>query len=118
MDFQPLSDEELDRRIVVEASPPLREAAIVERQRRQSIRALEQSAQGHRELLAQQERLRTAVDSLTAGQAEVKRSVDRLAKPHHLLWWTFAVAFLTFVVCVIGYWDQIVRLLRALRLWH
>ena len=42
----------------------------------------------------------------------------RMAKPHCLLWWTFAVAFLTFVVCVIGYWDQIVRLLQALRLWH
>ena len=118
MDFSPLSDEALDQRISCERNPPLLEAAIVERQRRQAKRALDQSAQGHRELLAEQERLRSAVDSLTTGQAEVKQSVDRLAKPHHLLWWTFVVAFLTLVVCVIGYWDQIIRLLRALRLWH
>src|SRR3989442_8452985 len=43
---------------------------------------------------------------------------DLLSKPHRLIWWTFWVASLTLIVCVIGYWDQIVRLLRALRLWQ
>jgi hypothetical protein len=47
----------------------------------------------------------------------LKESVDRLAKPHRVVRWTLAVASLTFVVCVIGYWDQIARLIRALRFW-
>lgn len=43
---------------------------------------------------------------------------DLLGKRHRLNWWILGVATLTFVVCVIGYWDQIVRLLRWLGLWR
>ena len=52
--------------------------------------------------------------AMVAEQQRLKDSVDRLAKPHRLLWWTFVVTSLTLIVCVIGYWDQIVRLIRAL----
>ena len=45
----------------------------------------------------------------------VQVSIHRAAKPHWVAWATFVVAVLTFLVCMIGYWDQIVRLFRALR---
>jgi hypothetical protein len=58
------------------------------------------------------------VEYQTRQLQNLKESVDRLAKPHRLLWWTFGVAGLTLIVCVIGYLDQIARLFRALRFWH
>lgn len=117
-DYRPFSNEQLDRHIAGEVNPATRAAAIAERERRHSLRTLQQSAQGHEELIAEQQRLRSAVDLLISGQSDMKQSLERLSEPHGLLWWTFAVALLTLIVCVIGYWDQIVRLLRALRLWH
>lgn len=41
-----------------------------------------------------------------------RRQLARLAKLHPIIWWTFVVATLSLFVCVIGYWDQIVRLFR------
>ena len=57
---------------------------------------------------------RETLETLAEGQRQLKDSVDRLLKPNRLLWWTFWVAVLTLVVCVIGYWDQIIRAIRAL----
>jgi hypothetical protein len=110
-DYRPFSDDELEKQIAGEVNPVMRLEAIAERERRHS-------AQRHQELIAEQQRLRASVDLLISGQVDVKRSVDQLSHPHRLLWWTFAVALLTLVVCVIGYWDQILRLLRGLQLWH
>ena len=53
---------------------------------------------------------------IALSQERQRRQLDDLKKPHRLLWWTFVVALLTLIVSVIGYWDQIARLLQALRL--
>ena len=59
----------------------------------------------------------TRHEALLSEQVRLKASVDRLLKPHPLVWWTFTVALLTLIVCVIGYWDQIARLFLALKFW-
>jgi hypothetical protein len=46
---------------------------------------------------------------------QIGSEVARLKRPHPVVWWTFIVATLTLIVCAIGYWDQIVRLFRALK---
>ena len=52
---------------------------------------------------------------LSDGQKELSRSVDRLARPRWIQWAILAATCLTLVVCVIGHWDQIVRLLQFFR---
>ena len=51
-------------------------------------------------------------------QERQRRQLESLQKPHWIVRWTLVVAVLTLVVCVIGYWDQIVRFVRALQFWH
>ena len=52
---------------------------------------------------------------LSDGQKELRHSVDRLARPHWIQWAILTGTLLTLLVCVIGYLDQIVRLIRAFR---
>ena len=75
-DFRPFSDEKLDQWIA-SGSHPLSEA-IAEREHRQTKKALQQSAQSHQELIAEQQKLRSAVDSLTTGQSAMKRIIDKI----------------------------------------
>lgn len=49
---------------------------------------------------------------------KLQSEMGSLKKPHPVMWWTLAVAVLTLIVCVIGYWDQIKRLFQALRFWR
>jgi hypothetical protein len=39
---------------------------------------------------------------------------EAVRKPHPLLWWTFGVGVIAAAASVIGYWDQIANLFRAL----
>jgi hypothetical protein len=79
--------------------------------RRRATAERQAEARRHQESVALD---RESLKTLAEGQKRLKESVDRLSKPHCLIWWTFLVALLTLIVCVIGYWDQIVRLIRAL----
>jgi hypothetical protein len=56
------------------------------------------------------------LQAIDESQAGLQATLDQIAKPSRLLWWTFSIAVLTLVVSVIGYWDQILRLIQALRL--
>jgi hypothetical protein len=48
----------------------------------------------------------------------LQSEITALKKPHPAVWWTLVVAVLTLIVCLIGYWDQIIRFLRAMRFWR
>jgi hypothetical protein len=108
-DFRPFSDEKLDQWIASGCSSHEREQAIVERERRHAVISLQQSAQSHQELIAEQQRLRSAVDSLTTGQSAVKQSVDRLAKPHRIVKWGLVVAILAALFAGIAALDVLIR---------
>ena len=51
-------------------------------------------------------------------QERQRRQLESLKKPHWIVRWTLVISALTLVVCVIGYWDQIVRFVRALQFSH
>ena len=56
-----------------------------------------------------------AIQRLGKQLEEVQSSVDQLARPHWLLWLTFAVGFVAAVASVIGYWPQILSAVQAFR---
>lgn len=56
-----------------------------------------------------------AVQRLGKQIDDVKASVERLAKPHWLLWLTFIVSVIAATASVIGYWPQIVAAVQAFR---
>lgn len=84
-DFRSFSDEQLDQWIAGSTETEMG-ALLAERERRSAQRALAQSAKSHQELIAEQQRLRSVVDSLATGQSDVKQSVDRLGRPKWIEW--------------------------------
>jgi len=103
-DFRPFSDEKLDQYIASGQSPHDHAAAIAEREHRQTKKALQQSVQSHQDLIAEQQRLRSAVDGVASGQSEMKRTVDRI---HRIDLWILiagAIAALAGVILLVLEW--------------
>jgi hypothetical protein len=106
-DFRPFSDERLDQYIASGQPPSDHAAAVAERAHRHTKKALEQSSKSHQDLLAEQQSLRTTVDSLATGQFDVKRTVDRI---HRIDVWILIAGAIAALASVILLAVEIVKL--------
>ena len=51
-------------------------------------------------------------------QRELAAAIHRTSRPHLVVWATFVVTVLTLLVCIIGYWPQVVQFVRVCRFWR
>jgi hypothetical protein len=108
-DFRPFSDEKLDQYIASGQPPYEHAAAIAEREHRQTKKALQQSVQSHQDLIAEQQQLRSVVDSMASGQSAMKKIVDRI---HRIdVWILIAGAIAAFAGVIL----LVVEIVKAFR---